>query len=57
MKYHHPYQQVTIIAPGGKIYIFPCDCELKKGALSKELFPAGQESNQVPEGRTHSCDN
>lgn len=47
--------KVTITAPGGKIYIFPCDCELKKGALSKELFPAGQESSQVPKA-VGGCD-
>ena len=39
------------------MYIFPCGCELEKGALSKELLPAGQESSQIPEGRAHPCDN
>lgn len=36
------------------MYLFPCDCELKTGVLSKELFPAGQEANQIPKGRTHT---
>ena len=53
VKLNHPSQQVSIKAPGGAIYIFPCDCNLKKGALSKELFPVGQEPSQIPEGRTY----
>ncbi|KAL9984866.1 hypothetical protein ACROYT_G007207 [Oculina patagonica] len=39
--------KIRIVAPGGKEYDFPCNCELKTGALSKELFPAGQPSNLV----------
>lgn len=57
LKYHRPYQQIKIEAPRGKIYIFPCGCELEKGALSKELLPAGQEPSQIPKGRAHTCDN
>ncbi|XP_020608822.1 uncharacterized protein LOC110047416 [Orbicella faveolata] len=47
--------KVTIKAPGGKIYIFPCGCDLKTGSLSRELFPAGQESSQIPEA-VGGCD-
>ncbi|XP_058959077.2 uncharacterized protein [Pocillopora verrucosa] len=37
---------VKITAPGGQVYVFTCDCDLKQGALSKELFPSGQGSKQ-----------
>jgi len=39
---------VKITAPDGKQYKFPCNqCVLKKGALSKELLPEGQNPKPI----------